>query len=338
MIQAVAGKGLEMARVTAVDMGENDVEIAPLYSFISAGTELRSLEVIKAAEPGSHPKAKMGYSQVGVIKRVGEAVKGIAPGDRVVAIGAGAYHATRTVVAQNLVVPLPEGVCPQEASLAAMFCFALESVYKSDVKIGENVVVFGAGMMGQMATRLYQIAGARVCVMDSNEFRLNLLPEDTVTFPLSDAGWDGLAEWARPYGVEHASVCFGGDATEAIERLKSCLATAPDGVPHGRIVFPGGARISLLMASNMGNVQLLSSAKAGPGYRDPAYESGVDYPAVYVPHTVRRNVHTMLQLMESGTLDLSRLVSRCVPFADAKLAYEALSKPNAELLAVLLEY
>lgn len=337
-VEVIAGQGLVLSRRPLDPLSERDVEIAPLYSFISAGTELSTVQSLSNAPEGSHEPARMGYSQCGIVKRVGAKVKGISVGDRVVAIGAGAFHATRTIVGQNLVVPLPEGVCTQEASLAAMFCFALESVYKSAAKIGDNVVVFGAGMMGQMASRLYSLSGARVCVMDSNDFRLGLLPEGMTTFPLNDEGWQGLAKWAKPYGVEHANICFGGDATEAIEKLKSSMSIAPDGVPHGRIVFPGGAKISLLMASNMGNIELISSAKAGPGYRDPVYESGMDYPLVYVHHTVRRNIATMLQLMADGLLDFSNLITQRYAFNDAQKAYEWLQQPNVPALAVLLEY
>ncbi|AHF92921.1 alcohol dehydrogenase [Opitutaceae bacterium TAV5] len=337
-VEVIAGHGLALSRRPLDEMHGHEVEISPLFSFISAGTELHALRELSRAGVGSHPPARMGYSQCGVVTRVGEAVRDLAVGDRVVAIGAGAFHATRTVVAQNLVVPLPEGVCPQAASLAAMFCFALEGAHKSAVRVGENVVVFGAGMMGQMAARIYRLSGARVCVMDSNAFRLGLLPAGTTTFPLDDGGWKQLAAWARPHGVEHASICFGGDATEVIEKLKPCMSVAPDGVPHGRIVFPGGAKITVLMASNMGNIQLVSSAKAGPGYRDSRYESGADYPAVYVPHTVRRNVETMLSLMGDGRLDLSKLVTHRFAFPDAKNAYAMLQQPDVEALAVLLEY
>ena len=337
-VEVIAGQGVALSRLPAPVMMDHEVEISPLFSFISAGTEMHSVVGLTAASPGSHPPARLGYSQCGVVIRVGSAVRGIAAGDRVVAIGAGAFHSTRIVVAQNLIAPLPEGVCPQEASLAAMFCFALEGVHKSAARIGENVVVFGAGMMGQMAARLYRLSGARVCVVDSNAYRLGLLPEGIDTFPLDDAGWTRLARWAGPHGIEHASVCFGGDATTVVERLKPLMSVAPDGVPHGRIVFPGGARLTVLMASNMGNIQLISSAKAGPGYRDPGYESGKDYPAVYVPHTVRRNVETMLLLMRDGRLDLSRLVTHRFAFSDALSAYEMLRQPDVEALAVLLAY
>jgi len=337
-VEIVAGQGLVLRRRPLDAMRAHEVEIAPLFSFISAGTELHTLQELMAAPEGSHPAARMGYSQCGIITRTGSAVSGLETGDRVVAIGAGAFHATRTVVAQNLVSPVPGNVCPREASLAAMFCFALEGVHKSAVRIGENVVILGAGMMGQMTVRLYQLSGARVCVMETNAHRLSFLPEGTTTFSLDESGWAALAKWAQPHGIEHASVCFGGDATLAIEKLKSSMSCAPDGVPHGKIVFPGGAKISVLMASNMGNIQLLSSAKAGPGYRDTHYESGANYPMAYVSHPVRRNIETMLRLLQDRQLDISNLITHTFRFEEAEAAYAMLQQPKVEALAVLLDY
>lgn len=337
-VQVKSGCGIYMSRSAPPEMKAYEVEIAPLFSFVSAGTELAVLEMIKNAEKNDYRVDQLGYSQSGVITRIGEAVKNLKVGDTVAAIGAGAFHATRTVLAQNLVAVLPEGVSPREAALAAMFCFSLEGVRKSQVQIGENVIVFGGGTMGQITARLYELMGARVAVMDSNPYRMGFLPKNITSLQLDEDGWLKLSEWAAPYGVEHASICFGGDASNTIKRLKNQMSCSPEGIPHGRVVFPGGARLSVTMASDMGNIQFLSSAKAGPGYRDPIYEAGANYPMVYVGHTVRRNVEIFFSLLKDRRLDISSLISHTFRFAEAPKAYEMLQKPKVEALAVLLEY
>ncbi len=338
-----AGRGVVVSEAELGSPGPNEVLIAPEFSYLSAGTELVSLRGIRAAAENGRPPLRPGYSQAGTVLAVGDRVVGMAAGDRVVAVGAGAYHASRTVVARNLVVPVPDGIDTAEAATMAMCCFALEAVHKSAVRIGQSVIVFGAGMMGQVAARLYRIAGARVAIMDGEPYRRSLVPDGIATFGLDDHGWAGLADWAGRYGVEHACVCFGGDATETVERLKPIMATAPDGVPHGRLVFPGGARLSLFMASNLGNLEFLSSAKAGPGYRDPDYENGADYPAVYVGSTVRRNVETLLELMalppaDPRRLDLSGLITHRFPITEAAEAYRLAEEAPDRVMAVLFSY
>lgn len=337
-LEAACAIGLKVAKCKAPALNANSVRIRPAYSFISAGTELHSVVSVRAMQPGSHGDAPLGYSLCGEVVEVGENISHLQVGEQVVAIGAGAFHATEVVVARNLVVPVPQGVSPRVASLLAMACFAIEGVYKSAPKLGENVVVFGAGMMGQIAARLYHLAGARVCVMDMNRFRLGLLPEGIDTFFLDDAGWEQLAKWAAPYGVEGVNICFGGDGSEVIERLKPIFSRSPDGIIHGRVVVLGGTRLTVNMASALGNVELVSSAKAGPGYRDPIYESGQDYPAVYTSHTVRRNVEVLLALMQDGRLDLEPMITHEFDFDDAPAAFDLLEQNNVPALAVLLKY
>jgi len=336
-VMARPGVGIAVVEAPIPQPGPGDVLIAPSCSYISAGTELNSVRHARSAVVGGSDAA-LGYSQAGTVVAVGEAVRTVAVGDRVVAVGGRAYHATRTAVGQNLVVPLPAEVDFGDAALAAMFCFAIEAVHKSSVQLGEKVLVFGAGMMGQFAARLYQLAGADVAVTDGLEFRRSLLPSTVKAVGVDDAAWQELAEWAEPYGIEHAAVCFGGDATEPVQRLKPLLGTAPDGVPHGRIVFPGGASVTVMMASAMGNIELLSSAKAGPGYRDPVWEAGADYPAVYVRHSVRRNVETMIGMLVTGRLQVSELITRRMPHTEAAEAYRVLEETPGELMSILLEY
>lgn len=332
------GHGIRVVEGVVPPVGPTDVRIAPSYSYISAGTELTSVRHAQKSAVGDGSGNQTGYSQAGTVLEVGTEVERVVVGDRVVAIGQGAFHATETVVAQNLVVPVPDAVDLADAAIAAMFCFAIEAVHKSAVQLGQKVVVFGAGMMGQMASRLYQLSGADVAVVDGLDYRRDRLPAGVHVVAADDQGWASLAQWAKPYGVEHACIAFGGDATESIQRLKPLMSTAPDGVPAGRIVFPGGAEIHLMMASAMGNIELLSSAKAGPGYRDAHYESGVDYPQVHVAYPVRRNVETMLGLLERGTLSVNELITHRYDFTDAVAAYRDLDERPGEILAAVLTY
>lgn len=338
-MEVLPSVGLSAVQRELGPLRENEVEVAPRYSFISAGTELSAIRFITSQAPGAHSPFALGYSQCGVVTRVGCCVTHVVPGDRVVAIGAGAFHAQRTVIAKNLVVALPDGVGADVGAAMAMYCFALEGVSKMQARIGEIAVVFGAGMMGQITARLLALAGCRVCVTDIAEYRLGFLPPSIPGFVVSDEGWARVREWSRPYGVEHASICFGGDATETIQRLKSLMSVSPDGIPHGKIVFPGGAYMTVLMASNMGNIQFISSSKAGPGYRDAEYEAGGNYPETYVPHTVRRNVEVLLELIRDGRLgDMSALLPHRFPFAEAARAYEFLQEPGSTAMGVLLDY
>lgn len=320
-------------------MGDYDVEIQTLFSYISAGTELSALNSQTGGNATLSKPIRLGYSISGVVLRVGSEVKHVRAGERVAAIGAGAFHSRRVVVSSRLVCRVPDSVTSEIASMMAMFCFSLEGVYKGETRIGDNVLVLGAGIMGQITARLFHADGCRVALLDKNAFRIGFLPPSIPGWLLDSDGWKAVREWTNGYGLDVASICFGGDATNTVESLKTLMRCSPDGIQHGRIVFPGGARLNVLMASNMGNIELVSSAKAGPGYRDPAYEQGGHYPSGYVRSTVTRNLETLMGMVEDGRLgDVGKLITHRYPFEQAAEAYRLLQQPDAQVLGVLLAY
>lgn len=336
-LAAVNGK-VNVFERTSPKMEDYQVEIAPKYSYISAGTELNTIYATSQLDEKTVDPALLGYSLSGRVLGVGKLVQGIQPGNDVVAIGAGAYHSNRVFVSQNLVKVIPEGVDLREASLAAMFCFALEGVIKLNAKIGDKVVIFGAGMMGQIMSRLLEMMGCNVLLADTDSYRISLSAENIQKNNLSENGWDNLAEWAGPKGIQYAAIAFGGDASDVIEKLNPLMVRGPDSIPHGRIVFTGGAKISVLMASNMGNLQFLSSAKAGPGYRDADFEAGHEYPRAYVSHTVSDNLSNFIGLLLRKKLKLADLISHEFLFEEAIRAYALFSSGNKKVMGVILKY
>ena len=73
------------------------------------------------------------------------------------------------------------------------------------------------------------------------------------------------------------------------------------------------------------------SASYGPGRYDPTYEDGgTDYPYGLVRWTAARNMGAVLDLIESGRVDVASLVTHDYPFGEAPAAYDTLvSDPSA---------
>src|SRR5699024_6559414 len=116
---AVPGRGIEAVSDEVPALGTTEVLITPRHSYISAGTELKSLQRTATADGGSESH-QLGYSQAGVVVGVGADVRRIRVGDRVAAVGRGAFHATHAVVNQNL-APVPDQVDLADIAVAAMF-------------------------------------------------------------------------------------------------------------------------------------------------------------------------------------------------------------------------
>ena len=317
----------------------HQILVKTVYSFVSAGTELSVLQM--SENPNFRrpvTREGLGYSLAGIVVETGADVTHVKAGDKVACLGEGAQHSTYVLMARNLVIPLPPGVSLKEGSLIAMLCFSLEGVHKAHPEFGENALVAGAGMMGHITAQLLLAMGNHVWMVDRNLRRLDFAPDPVRTLNGSPESWRKLAEETQPYGVEAAYVCLGGEATSVFEKIKTVMSRSPDGIAHGRVVFPGGATVTVSMASPCGNLQLLSSAKAGPGYRDAQYEAGESYPLTYIPWDVYRNATTMLAAVANKHLDLSSLITHVIPFEKAQSAYNLLAEPDTGALGILLSY
>ncbi len=318
--------------------GANQVRIKTAYSYISAGTELTALQMGKVNVVQEVRHVPLGYSMCGYVLETGNNVTHVQKGDAVACVGAGACHATETLVAKNLVIPVPEGCPMRSAAMSAMGCFALEGVRKTQLDFGENVLVVGGGLMGQIVSQYVKLFAGKTILVERNRNRLEKLSGGITGLYSDDGVWDKITELTAPVGIEKAIFCLGGDVTGIFGNVKNVMSKSPDGIQQGTIVFSGGATITVTLASSSGNLKILSSAKAGPGYRDEKFESGADYPRGYVKWTVNRNVEAILQVIADKKLHLENLITHEYDFQDALQAYQKLAEPDTDALSVLLKY
>ncbi len=81
------------------------------------------------------------------------------------------------------------------------------------------------------------------------------------------------------------------------------------------------------------------STSYGPGRYDANYEEkGLDYPIGQVRWTENRNMQAFADLLGSGTLDISDLISHKFLFAEAKKAFDLIVDGTESKMGVLLEY
>ena len=109
---------------------------------------------------------KYGYANVGVAETgafAGRAVFCLYP------------HQSAYVVPESAVLPVPDGVPPERAVLAANLETALNAVWDAEVRAGDRVSVVGAGVVGCLVAYLIaQIPGTHVEVVDVAPERLDI--------------------------------------------------------------------------------------------------------------------------------------------------------------------
>jgi len=128
----------------------------------------------------------IGYSVSGVAVGIGEGVHDFKIGDRVAAGGAGqANHAEFVEVPRYLVVKVPDGVDFKQASTTTVGSIALQGLRRADMRLGEYLVVFGLGVIGQLSVQMAKASGCTVIGVHLDEKRLGLAQKYGADYTIS---------------------------------------------------------------------------------------------------------------------------------------------------------
>ncbi|SEG87026.1 2-desacetyl-2-hydroxyethyl bacteriochlorophyllide A dehydrogenase [Actinacidiphila yanglinensis] len=345
IVQFTAPRNVEVASVASEPLPPGHLRVRTRYSGISAGTELTAYRgtnpyLTRTWDPQqllfhddvagiTYPVAGWGYSEVGEVVEVSPELAGTPdlpePGDLV--WGIWGHRSEGLVPAERMVGHrLPDGLEPLAGAFARVGAIAYNAVLAADIHLGEDVAVFGQGVIGLLATRLAELNGGTVTAVDALDSRL---------------------EAARRYGAAHTLNVRAGKVAEAIRDLTGgrgadvaveisgaypALHEALRSVAvGGRVVASGfyqgdGAGLRLGDEFHHNRVQLVCSQIGGVP------------PQLSHRWTVERLQRTFLDLVARGRVDTGALVSHRVPVADAADAYALLDERPAEALQVVLEF
>ena len=144
-------------------VGDNDVAVRLHYSTISAGTERANLIGELNIAAGVIPKSvvfprRAGYSASGTVIETGKKVTRVAVGDKVLVTWGN--HNMISVIDENKVYKIPEGVSMSDAAFALISTFPMAAIRKCNLEMGESAMIMGLGILGMMAVKLLRAAGA----------------------------------------------------------------------------------------------------------------------------------------------------------------------------------
>lgn len=335
-----SGKGL-CTEGELAPPGPGEVRVEVGASLISPGTELGRLpQLRKKPNPAQDPRP-FGYANAGTVHRLGEGVEQFVAGQRVACMGGGyALHADWVNVPQNMCVALPDEVSFEEGAFAHLAGTALHAIRRTEPLFGENGMVMGLGLVGQLAGQFGQLSGCHMLGVDRFAKRLELaksLGFEGVVDPAGAEPPAQAAEFSQGYGMDFGIIAFGGDATSAFQELRASLKLSPDKHHMGRITIVGGATITHTFAAGLGNVDVRSAARTGPGYHDEDYERGQNYAPVFVPWPTQRNLAECMRAIAAGKLQVEPLITHRFPLEQMGAAVDALVEEPQNALGVVLQ-
>jgi threonine dehydrogenase-like Zn-dependent dehydrogenase len=210
------------------------------------------------------------------------------------------------------------GDVPIDTVLAEPLACAVNAVELAEVRLGDDVVLIGAGFMGHLAQQLVQLRGARqVIVVDTRRDALDRAVELGATATVQ-AGRDDLAETvAELTDGALADVCFECTGSQAaLESLGTVTRMS------GKVVLVGFHQGPPRQVP-LGWWNWMAYDVRNAHFREPA--------------TILRGMEVGSRLLRSGQLDLARHVTHRFELAEIATAFEtAVSKPDGFVKATVV--
>jgi len=308
--------------------GPGEVRIHAIASGLSHGTEMLvfrgevptdlALDLPTLAGSYAFP-IKFGYASVGRVVETGAGVTELAPGDHVFVHHP---HQQEYVVRAAAAVRLPKRLPPELGVFLANCETALNVVLDAHPHLGDEVAVFGQGVVGLLVTQLMERAGAAVTAVEPIALRRELAlrggAEDAVT---PDAAAARIATRTNGRGADVVIEASGNGGA-----LQLAIDAAAFQASVVVCSWYGSKPVSLDLGSRF-HRQRLRLVSSQVSRLDPALAPRWDR---------QRRLDTALALLEE--LVLGPLISHRIPFAKAAEAYELVDQRPEETVQVILTY
>lgn len=199
---------------------------------------------------------------------------------------------------------IPDGLPYEQAALLEPLACAVHGVDRIPAKVGDKVVVIGAGPIGLMFMNLLVLKGCQVIAVDLSDYRLDIAKEKFGVYQTVNAKEDSHIQ-------EVKNICGGSGADIVVE------ATG----------FPNVWENAVNMVRPGGTVLAFGGTKAGTSITldcQKFHYEEITLMAVY--HHTPYHVNLALKLLANGLIDGSKYISGYYPLEGAIDALESIGR------------
>ena len=268
----------------------------------------------------------IGYSCAGIVEEVAEDILNIKVGDFVACSGGGyASHAEKVLVPENLVVKVKNKKNLLQSSSVALGAIALQGIRRASPTLGENFLVVGLGLIGQITIQILRNSGVNVYAIEPNKIFANKAKKND--FNNIYYSFDDLKKNFR--NQSNNFYLFDGVIITASSEKNDILSSSFQMCrKKGRVVLVGNVGLNINREDiYKKEIDFLISSSYGPGRYDDNYEiNGQDYPIAYVRWTLNRNMQTYIDMIDKELINFEFLVDEVKNLTSAKEGYNSLLK------------
>lgn len=312
-------------------ISERQVLVKNLHSLVSTGTERHYVEQCQVSDR----RLRLGYCGVGEVVATGALVEHVHVGQLVIAMGwEYAVHAEYLVMPMRLVQPIPPGMACERALFANIMATAVHATDRASLLVSDHVLVIGAGLVGQMVAEVSRQTASSVLLTDIDAVKATSNPNIQ-----GIESWQLLAKRHLYQGeFTKAFICISGQADEWLDALPGLLNPRGNGLHRPRIIGVGRYKAQVSFSVDLGNIDLMYSARCGEGYRNDDYVHGIlDIEPLPGEATVDKNLQRSLEVLQRSDIALEQLISRRLTLSQLPALYNELKQPNS-MLSVIVDY
>ncbi len=323
---------LQTAEMDTSILSPNEVIIETEYTFISSGTELanytgREPKVFQKGAWCAYPW-RSGYANVGIVRDIGMNVTRVSPGSRVFTYGR--HASTIRYTHDRLIASVRDTIDPGVVAASRMAGVAMTSIIVAEIGTNPRVIVFGLGLVGNLASQMFQIHGCRVIGVDPVEERRKLAERCGITQTVGGNANEVQAEIQEITNGElgHITVDAVGHSSVVMQALR---ATAS----YGQLVILGSPRVSVT-----GNLtELLSDTHL----RWITIRGALEWCVPMYPDTGNHisqfsKQQTIFDWIERDQLQVEPLISHRLKPEEIKQAYDGLLNDPDVYTGVVLDW
>jgi L-iditol 2-dehydrogenase len=259
---------------------------------------------------------RLGHEVSGTVAELGAGVDTLAPGQRVGVWVTSDGYADFVVARAAHCFPAGDDVS-LDTVLAEPLACAVNAVELADVRLGDDVVLIGAGFMGHLAQQLVSLRGARqVIVADTRQDALDRAAELGATATVLVGEQDLAEKVAELTDGTLADVCFECTGSQAaLETIGSVTRMS------GKLVLVGFHQ-GPPREIPLGWWNWMAYDVRNAHFREPA--------------TILRGMEVGMRLFRAGHIDLAGHVTHRFDLADIAEAFDtALAKPDGFVKAIV---
>jgi predicted dehydrogenase/threonine dehydrogenase-like Zn-dependent dehydrogenase len=281
--------------------------------------------------------SSLGYSCAGKVIAVADDVTGFKAGDLVACGGSGAVHAEVVAIPVNLCVKLKEETDLRQAAFTTLGAIALQGLRQADLRLSENCVVIGLGLVGQLTVLLLKASGVKVIAIDIDEnqvLKAKALGADLAIQRNDSNLEDHILHLTDGFGADAVIITASTDSSDPIELAGSVCRR------KGKVIIVGSVPTGFTRKNYYNKeLELKMSCSYGPGRYDTEYEEqGIDYPIGYVRWTENRNMQAFADMISNGQLTLEKIITHQFDFKEAPKAYDLILDKSESFSGIILKY